>query len=45
MYPIVDFSHDVTKIQTKIHALEELETNSHTNFPFKRVHGFVIEYA
>ena len=46
MYPIVDFSHDVTKIQTKIHdALEELKTNSHTNFPFKRVHGFVIEYA
>ena len=45
------FSHDVTKIQTKklsilprfyFHdALEQLKTN----FRFKRVLGFVIEYA
>ena len=49
------FSHDVTKIQTKklsilprfyFHdALEQLKTNLHTNFRFKRVLGFVIEYA
>ena len=49
------FSHDVTKIQTKkllilqrfyFHdALEQLKTNFHTNFCFKRVLGFVIEYA
>ena len=48
-------SHDVTKIQTKklsilprfnFHdALEQLKTNFHTNFCFKRVIGFVIEYA
>ena len=45
------FSHDVTKIQTKklsilprfyFHdALEQLKTNFHTNFRFKRVLGFV----
>ena len=44
------FSHDVTKIQTKklsilprfyFHgALEQLKTNFHTNFRFKRVLGF-----
>ena len=49
------FSHDVTKNQTKklsilprfyFHgALEQLKTNFHTNFRFKRVLGFVIEYA
>ena len=51
------FSHDVTKIQTKQtklsilprfyfhYALEQLKANFHTNFPFKRVLGFVIEYA
>ena len=49
------FSHDVTKIQTKklsilprfyFHdALEQLKTNFHTNFRFKRVLGFVIEDA
>ena len=49
------FSHDVTKIQTKklsilprfyFHdALEQLKTNFHTNFHFKRVLGFVIEGA
>ena len=49
------FSHDVTKIQTKklsilprfyFHdALEQLKTNCHTNSRFKRVLGFVIEYA
>ena len=49
------FSHDVTKIQTKklatlqrfyFHdALEQLKTNFQTNFRFKRVLGFVIEYA
>jgi len=49
------FLHDVTKIQTKklsilpkfyFHdALEQLKTNFHTNFRFKRVLGFVIEYA
>ena len=26
-------------------ALEQLKTNFDTNFPFKRVLGFVIEYA
>ena len=45
----------LTKIQTKklpilprfyFHdALEQLITNFHTNFRFKRVLGFVIEYA
>ena len=49
------FSHDVTKIQTKelsiltrfhFHdALEQMKTNCQTNFRFKRVLGFVIEYA
>ena len=49
------FSHDVTKIQTTklsilprfyFHdALEQLKSNFHTNFHFKRVLGFVIEYA
>ena len=49
------FSHDVTKIQTKkllilprfyFHdALKQLKTNFHTNFRFKRVLGFEIEYA
>ena len=48
-------SHDVTKLQTKKlsflpsfyfrDALEQLKTNFHTNFRFKRVLGFVIEYA
>ena len=48
------FSHDVTKIQTKklsilltfyFHdALGQLKTNFHTNFRFKGVLGFVIEY-
>ena len=49
------FSHDVTEIQTTklsillrfyFHGvLEQLKTNFHTNFRFKRVLGFVIEYA
>ena len=49
------FSHDVTKIQTKkisilprfyFHdVLEQLKTNFHTNFCFKKVLGFVIECA
>ena len=49
------FSHDVTKIQTtKLSILprfyfhdvsEQLKINFHTNFRFKRVLGFVIEYA
>ena len=49
------FSHDVTKIQTKklstlprfyFHdALQQLKTNFHTNFRFKRALGFVIKYA
>ena len=49
------FSHDVTKIQTKKlsillgfyfhNALEQLKTNFHRNFHFKRFLGFVIEYA
>ena len=49
------FSHDVTKIQpTKLSilprfyfhdVLQQLKTNFHTNFRFKRVLGFVIEYA
>ena len=49
------FSHDVTKIQTtKLSillrfyfrdVLEQLKTNFQTNFPFKRVLGFVIKYA
>ena len=48
-------SHDVTKIPTTklsillrfyFHdVLEQLKTNFHTNFRFKRVLGFVIEYA
>ena len=47
--------YDVTKIQTTklsilprfyFHvALEQLKTNFHKNFRFKRVLGFVIEYA
>ena len=50
-----DLTHDVTKIQAKkisilprcyFHdALEQLKTNFHTNFLFKRVLGFVIECA
>ena len=53
--PYCWFSRDVTKIQTKklsilpsfyFHeALEQLKTNRHTNFRFKRILGFVIEYA
>ena len=53
--PYCWFSHDVTNIQTKklsilprfyFHdALEQLKTNFHGNFRFKRVLGFVIEYA
>ena len=49
------FSHDVTKMQTKklsilprfyFHdVLDQLKTNFHTNFRFKRFLGFVIEYA
>ena len=49
------FSHDVTKTQTKklsilprfyFHdVLEQLKTNFHTNFRFKRALGFVMEYA
>ena len=49
------FSHDVTKIQTtKLsillrryfhYVLEQLRTSFHTNFCFKRVLGFVIEYV
>ena len=49
------FSHDVTKIQTTklsillrfyFHGvLEELQTNFQTNFRFKRILGFVIEYT
>ena len=49
------FSHDVTKNQTtklsilwRIYlrgVLEQLKTNFRTNFRFKRVHGFVTEYA
>ena len=49
------FSRDVTKTQTKklsilprfyFHdALEQLKANFHTDFRFKRVLGFVIEYA
>ena len=52
---IAGLSHDVTKIQTTklsilprfyFHdVLEQLKTNFHTNFRFKRVLGFVIEYA
>ena len=48
------FSHDVTKIQTTklsillrfyFHdVLEQLKTNVHTNFHFKRVLGIVLEY-
>ena len=49
------FSFNVTKIQTTklsilprfyFHdVLEQLKTNFHTNFRFKRVPGFVIQYA
>ena len=49
------FSHDAIKIQTNklsilprfyFHdALEELKTNFYANFRFKKVLGFVIEYA
>ena len=49
------FSHDVTEMQTKklsilprfyFHdALEQLKTNFHTSFRFKRILDFVIEYA
>ena len=49
------FSRDVPKIQSKklsilprfyFHdVLEQLKTNFHTNFCFKRVLGFVIEYT
>ena len=49
------FLHEVTYIQTTklsilprfyFHdVLEQLKTNFHTNFRFKRVLGFVIEYA
>ena len=49
------FALDVTKIQTTklsmlprsyFHdVLEKLKTNFHKNFRFKRVLGFVIEYA
>ena len=49
------FSHDITKIQTtKLsilprfyfhYVLEQLKTNFHTNFLFKRILGFVIEYS
>ena len=49
------FSHDVTKIQTtklsilvRLHfhgVLEQLETNFQTNFRFKTVLDFVIEYT
>ena len=52
---IVGFSHNVTKIQTTklsillrfyFHGvLEQLKANFQTNFRFKRVLGFVIEYA
>ena len=38
-------SHDVTKIQTTKLSTRQLKTNFHTNFRFKRVLGFVIEYA
>ena len=53
--PYCWFSHDVTKIHTTklsilprfyFHdVLEQLKNNFHTNFRFKRVLGFVIEYA
>ena len=49
------FLHDVTKIQTtKVsiepifyfhYVLEQVKSNFNTNFRFKRVLGFVIEYA
>ena len=49
------FSRDVTKIQTTklsillrfyFHdVLEQLKTNFHTNFRFKRVLGFLMAYA
>ena len=54
-YGIVGFHmHDVTKIKLNLSilprfyfddAFEQLKTNFHTNFRFKRVLGFVIEYA
>ena len=53
--PIGWFSHNVIKIQTTklsillrfyFHdELEQLKTNVHTNFRFKRVLGFVLQYA
>ena len=49
------FSHDVTDVQTtqlsillRIYfhdVLQQLTNNVHTNFPFKSVLGFVLEYA
>ena len=52
---MVASAFDVTKTQTKklsilprfyFHdALEQLKTNFHTNFRFKRILGFVIENA
>ena len=55
LFPYCWFSQDVTKVQTTklsillifyFHeVLEQLKTNFHTNFRFKRVLGFVIEYA
>ena len=53
--PYCWFSHDVTKNHTKKLSIlprfyfhdtfEQLKTNVHSNFRFKRVLGFVIEYA
>ena len=53
--PYCCFSHDVTKNHTKKLSIlprfyfhdtfEQLKTNFHSNFRFKRVLGFVIEYA
>ena len=55
MFSYCWFSHDFTKIQTTklsillrfyLHdVLEQLKTNFRTNFRFKRVLGFVLEYA
>ena len=48
------FSHDDTKFQTKLSilprfyfhdVLEQLKNNFHTNFRFRWVLGFVLEYA
>ena len=54
-YAYYSFLHDVTKIQTsKLSILlrfyfhdvvGQLKTNFHTNFRFKRVLGFVVDYA